>query len=72
MREPEKIELFQITMDPLEAPLEGRYSKESNWGGQKARMKARSKEARLVSWRHTTSQRQSEILSLMEFHFFLH
>jgi len=56
-------------MEPSEAPKDGRNSKQSKAGGQKSLIKFKSKESRFVSYKQTTSQALSIILSLIEFHF---
>jgi hypothetical protein len=65
---PEKIELFQTTKMPLEAPLEGMKRNLYRVGGQKFLMYCESKTSLFVSCRQQMSLLLSEILFLMEFH----
>lgn len=60
---------FQIIIEPPEAPTEGRYSNLWNEGGQRFMRNRSSKWSLFVSWRHTTLQWLSTILSRLAFHF---
>jgi hypothetical protein len=56
---------FQITIEPLEAPSEGRNSNLSKEGGQIFAMNMISKDSFLVSCKQTISQELSQTLSLL-------
>ena len=68
---PEKTEIFQITRMPLEAPTEGMNSKVSKALGQKLFTSGLSKASLFVSCKHTMSQDDCTILSLIASYFHL-
>jgi hypothetical protein len=59
---PVKIELFQRTIRPPEAPIDGKKTNPSNLLGQKLLIKEWSNDSHLVSYRQIIAQLLSSIL----------